>query len=50
MSLSFCFASIGSTGSLIAYFSYAMKTGGPLVIIWGWLLVSIVYLITGIIY
>ena len=47
MSLAFCFASIGATASVIAYFDFAMKTGGPAVIIWGWIAVSAILLITG---
>jgi len=47
MSLAFCFASIGATASVIAYFNFAMKTGGPAVILWGWIGVSLILLITG---
>lgn len=47
MSLAFVFSSIGATGSLIAYFDFAMKTGGPMVIFWGWISVSLTLMITG---
>lgn len=46
MSLAFVFSSIGATGSLIAYFDFAMKTGGPMVILWGWLAVSAILMLT----
>jgi len=47
MSLAFTFSSIGATASIIAYFDFGIKTGGPIVLIWGWIAVSFILMITG---
>lgn len=41
MSFTFCFASVGVVTSNALIFGYAIQTGGPVVIIWGWIAGSI---------
>ena len=47
MSIAFCFSSIGAAASIISYFEFSLTTGGPFVLIWGWLFSSFFLLITG---
>ena len=47
MSLAFTFSSIGATASIIAYFDFGINTCGPIVLIWGWIAVSFILMITG---
>ena len=47
MSLAFTFTSIGAAASVISYFQFGLQTGGPVVLIWGWIFASVFLLISG---
>ena len=45
MSFSFCFTAVAVVSSLTGLFTYALETGGPVVIVWSWILGSILTII-----
>jgi amino acid transporter len=46
MSFSFCFSSIAVITSLCLVIGFGLKTGGPAVMIWGWLIASVFTILT----
>ena len=45
---SFCFSVIGVTGNIIATFKHGLINGGPIFIVFGWLIASFFTFIVGI--
>lgn len=41
MSFSFCFTAVGAIASTSLLFTYGINTGGPAVMVWGWIIASI---------
>lgn len=47
MSFSFCFTAVGLLVSVSGLFGTAMATGGPVVLVWSWIIGSIATIIVG---
>lgn len=47
MSFSFCFTAVAVIASSSLLFDYGLKTGGPAVIIWGWIVSSVFTILVG---
>ena len=47
MSMAFCFSSIGVAGNIITYLRFGLITGGPVVIFWGWMIISTLTFFSG---
>lgn len=47
MSFSFCFSSVAVITSLSFVINYGLVTGGPAVMVWGWIIASFLTLIIG---
>ena len=47
MSFSFCFTNVAVISSLSLLVSFGLTTGGPVIMIFGWILVSILTMIVG---
>ena len=48
MSIAFTFATIGVGSNIISFISFGLNTGGPVIIIWGWIACSILTFLCGI--
>lgn len=47
MSFTFCFTAVSVLSSMSILFSYGLNTGGPVVMIWGWIITSLVTILIG---
>ena len=47
MLIAFCFTSIGTIGNIISFMRMGLEIGGPVVLVWGWLIVGFFTLIVG---
>jgi amino acid transporter len=47
MSFSFCFTAVAVISSSSLLFSYGLVTGGPAVMIWGWIIASVFTILVG---
>ena len=47
MAISFCFTAVAVTSSISVLFSFGLQTGGPAVMLWGWIITSVFTLISG---
>jgi amino acid transporter len=47
MSFTFCFTAVSVITSISLAFTYGIETGGPVVIVWGWIICSCFTIIVG---
>jgi amino acid transporter len=47
MSFSFCFTTVAVLSSISILYGYGLGTGGPAVLIWGWIITSVMTILIG---
>lgn len=47
MSFSFCFTAVAVVSAISLVFDYGLSTGGPAVMIWGWIIASVFTMFVG---
>jgi hypothetical protein len=47
MSFTFCFCVVAVLPSISVMYEYGLRTGGPAVLIWGWILTSVMSILIG---
>ena len=47
MSISYCFANLNAIGGQIMYLRFGLETGGPVIMLWGYLLLGTLSIVTG---